>query len=128
MHRQLFLLSSILLTAPYITDVSPTIGSTVGAVLYITGTSFGTDPSAVIVEVDGLDCQIESVTDTEIIVVTPELYGGVDLPVNVTVNYQSSSNSGTYSCSPPYIDLIEGDFTTAGGQVMMYLVLFNINL
>lgn len=87
------------LTGAQVTSISPSTGSA-GDRVIISGTSFGTDESAVSVSfVNGGEAQILAFSDTEIEVVVPD--GGTVGPVSVTVGEQIVTGPVFTYIAPP---------------------------
>ncbi|XP_073714829.1 fibrocystin-L [Misgurnus anguillicaudatus] len=60
---------------PNITSVSPITGP-VGTEITVSGSGFGTDAALISVEIDGVDCNVTSITDTQLLCTVGEHAGG----------------------------------------------------
>ncbi|XP_065144791.1 fibrocystin-L-like [Paramisgurnus dabryanus] len=102
---------------PDITSVSPVTGP-VGTEITVSGSGFGTDAALISVEIDGVDCDVTSITDTQLLCTVGEHAGGT---FPVTLYHQIKGHALTQSVFGYELLLIgvtpnEGSY--AGGAVV----------
>ncbi|KAL4228989.1 Fibrocystin-L [Mactra antiquata] len=104
---------------PTISGVDPVRGGTGGgASLTISGSGFGSDTNSVTVEIDGSECTVNTVTDTEIVCTTGSHLGSTVAKVEVQISgngiaEEASSGDADYR----YIDVWSSPFTWGGGPI-----------
>lgn len=101
----------------YINGVSPQrFGTGGGKRLTITGTSFVANPAVTKVTIAGIECDVKSVTSTEVVCITKPSKKTA-MGVEVIVSFDGAGNAIPKNATVDYVDVWSSPFTWGGGPL-----------